>query len=109
MTALRRMEADELERHVPYGMDTRHDMITVDGYRIPAWTTVVNVGQPEGVLVRRWHPAVEVVVIKPAGVADGEAGDVHLVPTEALLVALNEVTGTCQCVDGDPQCPMQRS
>jgi hypothetical protein len=109
MSVLRRMEGDELERHARFGLATRHDMITVDGDRIPRWSEVVNVGQPEGVLVRRHHATTEVVVTRPANLLHEGPGDVYLVPTEALLVALNEVTGTCQCLDGDLRCPMQRN
>lgn len=99
----------DLERHEPFGLALRHRLIAIDGTVIPAWTDVVNLGQPDGVTVSRHsRNPIPTVVCRPSGLGSIPAGTVLECHARDLLVALGEIGGSCSCTDGDHGCINRR-
>jgi hypothetical protein len=91
------MPENQLRRHEPYGLDLRHDLYDIYGKLVvPAWNSVVNVGQPDNVPVRRRGGAVDVVITR-SGRMFAPAGTVAEVDSDELLVAMGEIVRACRC------------
>jgi len=105
-------DAQLLSLHQKFGLATRHDLTSLDGRTLPKYTVLVNVGQPEGIVVRRFDSKVDVVICGTAGpehMSDIKVGNIVPVNPTKLLVALNEIEGDCECVEGDPWCTRHRN
>jgi hypothetical protein len=87
------MAPADLAAHQRYGLALRRDLTTDDGTVIPAWTELVNVGQPSGVTVSRHSRLpVAIVICRSAPYASPvRPGEVYLVGARSLLVALGEI------------------
>jgi hypothetical protein len=94
---VRTMPEPHLARHAKYGLDLRHDLYDVYGNLVaPAWNPVVSVGQPDDVVVRRRGGPVDVVIT--GGNRNLIAvGQVFLVDSDELLIAVGELVGRCRC------------
>jgi hypothetical protein len=101
----RTMPDAHLARHAQYGLDLRHDLYDVHGNLVvPAWNSVINVGQPDNVLVRRRGGPIDVVITR-SGPMSAPSGQVFLVDSDELLVAMGELEGTCKCTkELNPSC-----
>jgi hypothetical protein len=99
----------ELDRHRPYGFDLRHDLPTQGGPTVPAWSTVINLGAPDGATVYRGQTAsVDLVVLRSKYGSPAVEGEVYRVSPRHLLIALGEIEGPCECGPTDPWCPNRR-
>ena len=99
------LDAPTLEQHRPFGLALRHDLPTHSGTVIPAWTEVVNLGQPSGATVSRFdRNPVHLVICRSSRTSGLTDGTVLTVDARPLLVALGELEGPCQCRPDNRPC-----
>jgi hypothetical protein len=93
-------------QHQRYGLDSRHDLITLDGTRIPAWTNYVNVGQPESMTINRYAREVDIVItgVRNEHLSEIKVGQVYAASPLEVLIAMDEVEADCECPLDSRQC-----
>jgi hypothetical protein len=104
------IDEEELGRHIPYGLALRRDLVTVDGYRIPAWSEIVAVGEPDNKRTHREAMHVDIVVVNTAGRPNRVEliGQIFSVRSWKAYIALGEVEGECECEPDDILCRNRR-
>jgi hypothetical protein len=103
------IDEGELGRHIPYGLALRHDLVTANGFRIPAWSEIVAVGEPDDKRTHREAMHLDIVVVNTARAIQVELiGQIFSVRSRKAYIALGEVEGECECDPDNILCRNRR-